>query len=58
MFLFYFHTWSLTSSHEGADAFSFFIQVVRNLFWKIFPLFDQILITCLKRSRVFFSFLL
>ena len=31
------------------------VHVFRNLFWKICPLFGQILITCLKCSRLSFS---
>ena len=45
-----------SSSCKGTDVFSVADQVFRNLFWKICPLFRQILITFLKCSRA--SFLL
>ena len=45
----------LTQSHDNADLFSNAVQVFRNLFWKMCPLFGQILITCLKCSRAFFA---
>ena len=35
--------------------FSIAFHVVRNLFWKICPLFGQILVKCLKCSRTSFS---
>ena len=46
--LFYFYPWPyilnvLTPKHEAADDFSITVHVFRNLFWKIFPLFGQIL---------------
>ena len=43
-------------SRESVDVFSSAVQVFPNLFSKIFPLFEQILITYLKCSRA--SFLL
>ena len=46
-------------SHKTIDIFSVAIDVFLNLFWKICPLFMQILITCLKCFRAsFFAFLL
>ena len=40
---------------EGADFFSIAVHVFRNLFLKMYALFGQILITCLKCSRTSFS---
>ena len=44
-----------TSIHDSADIFRVTVHVFHNLFWKIGPLFGQILITCLKFSRTSFS---
>ena len=44
-----------TSSRKIVDIFSIAVHVLGNLFWKICPLFGQILITCLKCSRASFS---
>ena len=53
---FYFvFTLVLTSGHTPADVFSIVVQIFRRLFWKICPLFGQILIKCLKCSRALFS---
>ena len=59
MFLFCFYPWPYvvnvcTSSGKASDVFSIAVHVFRNLFWKICPLFGQILITCLKCSKVSF----
>ena len=40
---------------QTADVFSIAVHVFRNLFWKICPLFVQILIRFLKCSRASFS---
>ena len=37
------------------NIFSFPVHVFRILFWRICPLFEQILVTCLKCSRASFS---
>ena len=61
MFLYRFYPWPYilnvqASSCKTADIFSIAVHVFHNLFWKIFILLGQILITCLKSSRT--SFLL
>ena len=58
--LFCFYPWPnilkmWTCSCKTADVFSETAHVFCNLFWKICPLFGQILITCLKCFRAFFS---
>ena len=42
------------SSGTGSIIFSMSVHVFRNLFWKLYPLFGQILITRFKFSRAFF----
>ena len=56
-----FCSFSLALNPKAIDKWSDFTnvssiatQVFRNLFWKICPLFGQILITCLKCSRASF----
>ena len=58
--LFCFYPWPYilnvwTCSCETADVFNETAHVFCNLFWQICPLFGQILITCLKCFRAFFS---
>ena len=59
MFLLWFYPWSylrnVYASSCKSALFSHAVHVFRNLFWKICPLFGQILITCLKCSRASFS---
>ena len=43
-----------TSSRHSFNIFSIAFHVFRNLFWKIYPPFGQILIPCLKCSRASF----
>ena len=45
----------LTKCRGSVNNCSTIVRVFRNLFWKIWPLFGQILITCLKCSRASFS---
>ena len=57
MFLYCLYPWLYifnvqTCRFDGADIFSITVHVSR--IWKISPLFGQILITCLKCSRVSF----
>ena len=59
MFLYCFSPWPYklnvsTGSRKIIYIFSVAVHVFRNLFWKISPLFGQILITCLKCSRASF----
>ena len=60
MFLFCFYPWSWIlkvrlSSNSLINAFIFVVHIFHNLYWRIFLLFRQILITCLKCSRASFS---
>ena len=55
-FLFCFYPWPYILNvtlftKNFVNIFSIAVQEFRNLFWKICPLFGQILITCLKCSR-------
>ena len=51
----YLYTKRVNLLPETASAFSIAVQVFRNSFLKICPLFGQILITCMKCSRASFS---
>ena len=49
------HTEYKNIQQQKCDVFIIAAHVFRDLFLKIFPLFDQILITCVKCSRASFS---
>ena len=58
LYCFYPRTYILnvkTSTCKSVNIFSIAVHVFCNMFWKICPLFRQILITCLKCSRASFS---
>ena len=42
-------------SSKIINIFTIAVYITRNVFWKICPLFGQLLITCLKCSRASFS---
>ena len=54
MFLFCFYPWPYTLNIQTCSCKSIAVHIFCNLFWKICPLFGQILITCLKCSRASF----
>ena len=59
MFWFYFYSWFYILSEQifsgtSVSMSSVTTHVLHNSFWKIRPLFGQILITCLKCSRASF----